>query len=197
MPPDPYCSAPTQPPPLAAAWPWQVNHRKPFFTENSEQARHESGAFCRRSCFPASRQHPCFLDLRKVAALLFSRRVTFTVQQHPYYSAHSCLNLLLDAAHFVAIVPHAVPNILIAPVEPLGQRNYVPLVIVGHRVRKLHLVAVEWNRVWIKQNKRSPRRFCFGGLMRKMRIRTGIRPWARGDSSSLHAWRCGYRTHSP
>ena len=124
-------------------------------------------------------------------------RVTFTVQQHPYYSAHSCLNLPLDAAHFVAIVPYAVPNILIAPVEPLGQRNYVPLVIVGHRVRKLHLVAVEWNRVWIKQNKRSPRRFCFGGLMRKMRIRTGIRPWARGDSSSLHAWRCGYRTHSP
>ena len=24
LPPDPYCSAPTQPPPLAAAWPWQV-----------------------------------------------------------------------------------------------------------------------------------------------------------------------------
>ena len=94
-------------------------------------------------------------------------------------------------------IPHTVPNILITLVEPLRQRDHVPLVVAGHRIRKLHLVAVEWNRVWIKQNKRSPRRFCFGGLMRKMRIRTGIRPWARGDSSSLHAWRCGYRTHSP
>lgn len=81
----------------------------------------------------------------------------------------ACPTSVVDVLQYVVVnhgdfpsvrFSQAVPNILIALVEPLRQRNHVPLVVVGHRVRKLHLVAVEWNRVWIKQNKRSPRRFA-------------------------------------
>ena len=47
LPPDPYCSAPTQPPPLAAAWPWQVigknaklNRRRDTFVSEISEFRH-------------------------------------------------------------------------------------------------------------------------------------------------------------
>ena len=47
LPPDPYCSTPTQPPPLAAAWPWQVigknaklNRRRDTFVSEISEFRH-------------------------------------------------------------------------------------------------------------------------------------------------------------
>ena len=47
LPPDPYCSAPTQPPPLAAAWPWQVigknaklHRRRDTFVSEISEFRH-------------------------------------------------------------------------------------------------------------------------------------------------------------
>ena len=47
LPPDPYCSAPTQPPPLAAAWPWPVigknaklNRRRDTFVSEISEFRH-------------------------------------------------------------------------------------------------------------------------------------------------------------
>ena len=47
LPPDPYCSAPTQPPLLAAAWPWQVigknaklNRRRDTFVSEISEFRH-------------------------------------------------------------------------------------------------------------------------------------------------------------
>ena len=47
LPPDPYCSAPTQPPPLAATWSWQVigknaklNRRRDTFVSEISEFRH-------------------------------------------------------------------------------------------------------------------------------------------------------------